>query len=50
MRTPIMVRFPQAMIDELDKISAERLDGPDRSSIIREFIAEAIEARRKRTN
>lgn len=45
---PRMVRLPRQMIEEIEKIRAERLDQPDVSSIIRELLAEAIEARKKR--
>lgn len=45
---PVMVRFPQAMIDAIDDVAASRLDQPDRSSVIRELIAEALEARLRR--
>lgn len=42
-----MIRFPAAMVEEIDGLLAERLDQPDRSGFIRELIAEALEARRK---
>lgn len=45
---PVMVRFPKAMIDAIDEVVATRLDQPDRSSVIRELIAEALDARRRR--
>jgi metal-responsive CopG/Arc/MetJ family transcriptional regulator len=47
MLAPVMIRFPQAMLDDIDAIRASRRDEPDRSSIIRELIAEALEAREK---
>ncbi len=43
---PVMIRFPEAMLDEIDSLIADRMDRPDRSGVIRELIAEAIEARR----
>jgi hypothetical protein len=48
MMTPIPVRFPAPMRDEIEKIKANRLDDPDLSSIIRELVAEALQARGKR--
>jgi metal-responsive CopG/Arc/MetJ family transcriptional regulator len=36
------------MISEIDAIAGGRLDQPDRSSVIRELLAEAIEARKAR--
>jgi hypothetical protein len=34
------------MIEEIDSIAASRLDQPDRSTVIRELLAEALAARR----
>lgn len=48
MLAPIMVRFPGPMVEEIDRIVAQRLDQPDRSSVIRELIAEALIARRRK--
>jgi hypothetical protein len=36
------------MIAEIDAIAADRLDQPDRSSVIRELLAEALMARRRK--
>jgi metal-responsive CopG/Arc/MetJ family transcriptional regulator len=44
---PLALRLPDAMIAEIDAIAAGRLDQPDRSSVIRELLAEAIGARNK---
>ena len=41
----IAIRFPQPMLAMVDEIIAGRLDRPDRSSIIRELVAEALEKR-----
>ena len=43
----IAVRFPAEMLAEIDAVRADRLDAPDRSSMIRELVAEALVARRK---
>jgi metal-responsive CopG/Arc/MetJ family transcriptional regulator len=43
--TPVMIRFPSELLDEIDAQIAGRLDRPDRSGVIRELIAEALEAR-----
>ena len=44
----VAVRFPPALLAEVDAIAASRLDEPDRSSIIRELVAEGIAARKRR--
>ena len=41
----IAIRFPRPMLDRVDEIIAGRLDRPDRSSIIRELVAEALQIR-----
>ena len=41
----IAIRFPKPMLAMVDEIVAGRLDAPDRSSIIRELVAEALRAR-----
>ena len=46
--SPIMIRLPPAMVAEIQAISASRMDAPDRSSLIRELLAEAMAARRLR--
>lgn len=48
MMTPIAVRFPPAMREQLERIKAERMDGPEISAIVRELVAEALQARSKR--
>jgi metal-responsive CopG/Arc/MetJ family transcriptional regulator len=48
-KTPIAIRFPDTMLAEIDAIAAGRLDEPDRSSIVRELVAEALEARKSKT-
>ena len=44
----LAVRFPEALIADLDQITAERKDGADRSAVMRELLVEAIEARKKK--
>lgn len=44
----IAIRFPAPMLDAIDAIAAKRMDQPDRTAIIRELIAEALEARSRR--
>jgi metal-responsive CopG/Arc/MetJ family transcriptional regulator len=44
---PLALRFPGAMLEEIDGIAARRFDQPDRSAVIRELLAEALAARRK---
>ena len=41
----IAIRFPRPMLGMVDEIIAGRLDRPDRSSIIRELVAEALRNR-----
>ena len=46
--TPIPVRFPKPMMDAIEAIMAERMDAPEKARVIRELVAEALEARAKR--
>jgi hypothetical protein len=48
MMTPIPVRFPEQMIEAIEAIQAERMDRPDKSAVIRELVAEALAARKKK--
>lgn len=48
MMRPIAVRFPEPMRAELERIQAGRMDQPELSAIVRELVAEAIQARGKR--
>lgn len=48
MLKPMPVRFPPAMRERLEEIQRSRLDAPDLSTIIRELVAEALEARGRR--
>jgi metal-responsive CopG/Arc/MetJ family transcriptional regulator len=41
----IAIRFPRPMLLMVDQIIAGRLDRPDRSSVIRELVAEALQVR-----
>lgn len=43
----IAIRLPQPMLAAIDELIAGRLDQPERSAIIRELLAEAIQARGK---
>jgi metal-responsive CopG/Arc/MetJ family transcriptional regulator len=44
----LAIRFPKEMLAAVDEIILGRLDRPDRSQIIRELIAEGLEARKRR--
>jgi metal-responsive CopG/Arc/MetJ family transcriptional regulator len=44
--TPVMIRFPSELLAGIDAQIAGRLDRPDRSGVIRELIAEALQARK----
>jgi metal-responsive CopG/Arc/MetJ family transcriptional regulator len=40
--------MPERMLEEIEAIQAERLDGADRSQIVRELITEGIKQRRRK--
>jgi hypothetical protein len=42
---PLSIRFPAPMMEQIEGIAARRLDQPDKASLIRELVAEALEAR-----
>ena len=42
----LTVRFPHALWMAIDEIIADRLDAPDKGAVVRELVAEAIQARR----
>ena len=42
MLKPITIRLPEPMMDRIEELMHDRLDGPDKSSIIRELIAKAL--------
>ena len=44
--TPLALGFPGPLVEAIDAIVADRVDGPSRSAVIRELLAEALEARR----
>jgi metal-responsive CopG/Arc/MetJ family transcriptional regulator len=44
----IAVRLPKPLLAAIDEFTEGRLDAPDRSAMIRELLAEAVAARRKR--
>lgn len=46
MLNPITVRFPAQMMDEIERLAAQRMDQPDKSQIVRELVAKGIEALR----
>jgi metal-responsive CopG/Arc/MetJ family transcriptional regulator len=48
MHRPLAIRLPDPMLERIDEIVASRMDEPDRSAVIRELLAEALEAREKR--
>jgi metal-responsive CopG/Arc/MetJ family transcriptional regulator len=48
MGAPMALRFPDEMLEAIDAIAASRMDRPDRSAVIRQLIAEALEARKTR--
>ncbi len=48
MATPIPVRFPGPMMEQIDAIRAERMDAPDKGQIIRELVALGLVAYAKR--
>lgn len=41
----VQIRLPDEILGVVEKMRRSRIDGADRSSIIRELLAEAIEAR-----
>lgn len=48
MMAPITVRFPEPMMRKIEEIVAAReLEQPDKGQIVRELIAEALDAREK---
>jgi Arc/MetJ-type ribon-helix-helix transcriptional regulator len=48
MHSPIALRLPEAVVEQIDAIVATRMDQPDRSAVIRELIVEALAAREKK--
>lgn len=48
MTTPKTIRFPPALVVQIDAEIDKRLDAPDFAAMVRELCAEALEARRKR--
>lgn len=43
--TQLAIRFPNAMLEILDRELARRIDGQDRATMIRELVAEGMRAR-----
>ncbi len=48
MHPPLAIRFPEPMLAAIDAMAAGRMDKPDRSTLIRELVAEALAARAAR--
>ncbi|WP_296704425.1 hypothetical protein [Thiocapsa sp. UBA6158] len=44
----IAIRLPVELLEEIEAMIAGRLDGMDKSTLIRTLLAEAVEARRKK--
>ena len=45
---PVAVRLPDAMISQIDAVAANRLDQPDRSTVIRELLVLGLAAYSKK--
>jgi len=45
---PVVVRLSRALVQEIDAEREGRLDSPGRSTMIRELLVEALEARAKK--
>jgi hypothetical protein len=43
---PVMIRLPPAMMREIEALQRERLDAPNKSTISRELLASALEAKK----
>ena len=41
------VRFPKSMMEAIEAIRADRMDAPEKAQVIRELVAEALQARAK---
>lgn len=48
MMEPITVRFPPAMMREIEEIQTTRMDAPDKGQVVRELIAQALADRKQR--
>lgn len=48
MCSPLAFRLTKPMLQAIDAIVASRFDQPDRSHVVRELLAEALQARRGR--
>lgn len=44
----VAIRFPAEIMDSIDEIIEERFGQSDRTAIIRELVAEALEGRKRR--
>jgi hypothetical protein len=47
LHSPISLRLPAPVVEQIDAIVASRMDQPDRTAVIRELIVEALMAREK---
>lgn len=46
---PLALRVPEGMLHEIDSIAATRPDQPDRSSLVRQLLAQALAANREKS-
>ena len=46
---PITIRLPEPMAAEIEQIQSSRRDAPDKSQVIRELLAHALESRKQVT-
>jgi hypothetical protein len=44
MLNPVTVRFTRPMMEKIESIMAERIDGADKGQVIRELVAKGLEA------
>jgi hypothetical protein len=47
MMEPITVRFPPAMMREIEEIQTSRMDAPDKGQVVRELLAAALSERKR---
>jgi len=46
MLAPVTVRFPLAMMREIEAVQASRMDEPDKGQVIRELVAAGLQKRK----
>ncbi len=44
MLNPVTIRFTRAMMDMIETVMAERIDGADKGQVIRELVLKGLEA------